>query len=859
MISFHCISYSQCFYCEDFEGVAKPDLPEGITTSSFESGYFVSMAGAQEQVDGFYTGNAADAGANGYWIIPEHTQFVMTNDDACNPNGAFANQNNNCDLIYEVLELPSLDFTTASSPYLWLQFEYYHDQSWGGGDAYVEISTNGGLSWTELGGGPLPNLEAWQFAAFDLSFYASEENVKIRFTWSDNGTWASGLAIDDIKINPLDQNSLILTDYYHGLQSSYFGNTSYSIVPYNQLQNSGGYYFFGEVFNNGGNTLDYVQLNASNDIENYFSQSDAETLNSLTTNTLICNDPFVPPTIGNYSVEIAAGDLSVGAYTDVVTMNLEVSDYEYARDDAGYTASYTSGSYVNNEGSQQRGNIFDIYEDDMLYAIKVRIHPATSPNCVAKGVLNVVDTVSGDVMYLSQTADVVVGQNTDDWMNFVFDSPIQLSAGDVVLATISADFNGIDTLVIAESGNSATGVSQLQDIDGVIGDPGLWYYTTSTPMVRLNFEPVELIYGCTDPNACNYNSLANISVQDNCIYYVQSETNIQTCDDYYTWNENVYVNSGQYQVTFINNEGCDSIATLNLTLAQDLQSETNIQTCDEYYIWNENEYVNSGQYQVTFTNNEGCDSIATLNLTINPSPVNQTIIGQDDAEPFVSYIYSLASNNNTYEWVVTNGNILNNNGNSVEIIWGDNGFGYIEVTETNIAGCYIIHSLEVDLGNGIENSWNCVNDACVDPLDGSGIFNDLNECESICNTVSENSWNCVDEACVDPLDGSGVFDDLNECEAICVNVSAIEEQFFDYKIYPNPSNGFFNIELHLFNSEELQLSIFNYLGEIVHKEKLIDIEGKYIKKISLDNKDSGIYILNITSINRNINQKIVIQ
>ena len=92
-----------------------------------------------------------------------------------------------------------------------------------------------------------------------------------------------------------------------------------------------------------------------------------------------------------------------------------------------------------------------------------------------------------------------------------------------------------------------------------------------------------------------------------------------------------------------------------------------------------------------------------------------------------------------------------------------------------------------------------------------------------------------------------------------MNVSAIEEQFFDYKIYPNPSNGFFNIELHLFNSEELQLSIFNYLGEIVHKEKLIDIEGKYIKKISLDNKDSGIYILNITSINRNINQKIVIQ
>ena len=81
---------------------------------------------------------------------------------------------------------------------------------------------------------------------------------------------------------------------------------------------------------------------------------------------------------------------------------------------------------------------------------------------------------------MSQTADFIVGQNTDDWMNFVFDSPIQLSAGDVVLVTISADFNGTDTLVIAQSGNSALGETLLQDIDGAQGDPGLWYYNTNS-------------------------------------------------------------------------------------------------------------------------------------------------------------------------------------------------------------------------------------------------------------------------------------------------------------------------------------------------------------------------------------------
>ena len=45
------------------------------------------------------------------------------------------------------------------------------------------------------------------------------------------------------------------------------------------------------------------------------------------------------------------------------------------------------------------------------------------------------------------------------------------------------------------------------------------------------------------------------------------------------------------------------------------------------------------------------------------------------------------------------------------------------------------------------------------------IYDDLNECEAICNSVSEDSWNCVNNACVDPMDGStGICDDYNECE-----------------------------------------------------------------------------------------------
>ena len=40
--------------------------------------------------------------------------------------------------------------------------------------------------------------------------------------------------------------------------------------------------------------------------------------------------------------------------------------------------------------------------------------------------------------------------------------------------------------------------------------------------------------------------------------------------------------------------------------------------------------------------------------------------------------------------------------------------------------------------------------------------------EAICNSVIV-SWNCVNNACVE-MDGSGIYDDLNECEAICNSV-----------------------------------------------------------------------------------------
>ena len=569
------------FYCEDFETATAPAIPADMTTISTEANYYVPapgagtvVPGAGVQVSGFYTGNGDDANVGGFYPTGEHTQFAMTNDDACLPANSAPNNDNNCDLSLERLILPSLDFTGQAG--MWILFEYYHDGNYGGGDAFVEVSLDNGDSWMDISG-PLVKAEAWQTAAYDLSSYEDSSSVTIRITWSDNNTWASGFAVDDIVVNPLPEYSVKLVDKTHAFPSAYFGATTYNDVPLTQASATA-YNFIGYLQNLGLNELDSAKLYASITSEGFSTESVGVNIASIAQDTLYCNDVFTPTAIGTYTAEIyGASENNVQTSTEPVSFN--VTEFDYARDISGTENTYDGGSYINDQGSEQRGNVFDIYADADLYAIKVRIHPATSPNCMAKAVLNSVDVTTGDVSFLTETTFKNVGSYTDDWANFVFDGPIPLTAGEVVLATIYAEFDGVDTLVIANNGQSAQGETLLQDIDGIQtnGAPGDWYYTTATSMVRLNFDP---------------NAVGMVSV-----------------NEFEKGNYNIYPNpnNGTFNLSINNNESDDLILNVQNVLGQSVYTETlnNVSKLNKQINLSN---LESGIYTVTITNFNGLSS-----------------------------------------------------------------------------------------------------------------------------------------------------------------------------------------------------------------------------------------------------------
>ena len=78
------------------------------------------------------------------------------------------------------------------------------------------------------------------------------------------------------------------------------------------------------------------------------------------------------------------------------------------------------------------------------------------------------------------------------------------------------------------------------------------------------------------------------------------------------------------------------------------------------------------------------------------------------------------------------------------------------------------------------------------------------------------------------------------------------EDAFHTSIYPNPTKGIFRIRT---DSDNLEVSIYSTLGELVLKEKIID----GLKQIDLSNQSKGIYFVKLKSGDKTEQRKLIIQ
>ena len=74
-------------------------------------------------------------------------------------------------------------------------------------------------------------------------------------------------------------------------------------------------------------------------------------------------------------------------------------------------------------------------------------------------------------------------------------------------------------------------------------------------------------------------------------------------------------------------------------------------------------------------------------------------------------------------------------------------------------------------------------------------------------------------------------------------------------IYPNPTNGTFNMDL---KNDVDNIKVINILGKIVYNEKITKGAAGTTKKIDLSNLVNGLYIVSVTNENGTSNYKVVL-
>lgn len=183
----------------------------------------------------------------------------------------------------------------------------------------------------------------------------------------------------------------------------------------------------------------------------------------------------------------------------------------------------------------------------------------------------------------------------------------------------------------------------------------------------------------TGVNTCDSVVTLHLTVLD----AITSEFDASTCEGTpYLWNGHEYNRPGDYQQSFTDVNGCDSIVTLHLRVLQNVTSTEEATICEgDSFIWNGEEYTEAGSYEKTFASLNGCDSIVTLVLTVETMG-NVEIQGESQVCHNKSAQYSvLAGSHTTCTWEVEGGVILSGgNTSTVTVLWNDATKGKVNLT-----------------------------------------------------------------------------------------------------------------------------------------------------------------------------------
>ncbi len=393
---------------------------------------------------------------------------------------------------------PPIDLSMAP-PNLKLEFEQYF-QEFQQDACFIGVSTDGGITWQEIeinigvgrDGRPNPELVDVNISPMVTG---APSNVRIRFRYTS--VWDYGWQVDNIRITELEDNDMAivqahLTDYSYDANGA-TSSIEYSMIPTDHvapmvmnavLRNRGFLQQTGAVLN--------VSISGPGG-SSFSGTSPAATFAPLETDTAYVQAYTPNGGTGQYNVTFTVDqdqEDDVPA-NNSMAKSFHITDGIYASDD-GVMDGYILPSGNNDGAHIEVGNVFHMVANDVAHGIQVALHENTTVGSLVYGVIyeEHITAPTTHPVPVEFTLDHVVAEedlNSIGGSLFVtipFHLPVPLQAGRSYMVVAGSN-GGDDDAAFGTSGSSAALASNVYYPSGAAGTSNLVFYTTSTPMVRL--------------------------------------------------------------------------------------------------------------------------------------------------------------------------------------------------------------------------------------------------------------------------------------------------------------------------------------------------------------------------------------
>ncbi|MEX1132961.1 MAG: T9SS type A sorting domain-containing protein [Flavobacteriales bacterium] len=391
------------------------------------------------------------------------------------------------------LESPVLDL--SSTPFVELVFQQRLRYCCENRPQLLEVSTDGGTTWPTsfdiavnwpANEPTLSPTETFKVNLVD-AIAADPSNVRFRFRHSaEAGSSHYHWQIDDVSIVELYQYDLRLTSSaltsWDPVTAESYDAIRYSIYHTSQLRPIG---FNMNVLNNGSEVDNDAVANftvAQQGGATILDQDQPQATWAPGEQRNIVVDPsFTPPAqVGQYNVSFAvsSSEEDQTPNDNSGTTSFRVSDVTYARDNGSVASVQSSAG-----GPLIMANAFYIQNATMLYGITVALGTGSEIGALVQGELRA-DNLD-DVIATTEEQFITAGMLTpiggSNFVNLVFNPPVELTAGIDYMAAVQV----FGDVRVGRNGNSEEQTSFLY----FEGQAGLdWYFTTTTPIVRMNFD-----------------------------------------------------------------------------------------------------------------------------------------------------------------------------------------------------------------------------------------------------------------------------------------------------------------------------------------------------------------------------------